>query len=147
MNTRGRRLLLLALGIVLVWYASVLVWSSRTEEDAVPLGNTPGWETIPSTAVAPTPINNNEIVVQRVECGSVFDGQALAESVPQIPFPRQYNREPCVLQHHDSRLIFVIDTVVVLGVIGGVATVMVRHRRRPHHDVPPGQDRLVGSSV
>jgi hypothetical protein len=135
MSDRARRLAVIVLLASVAWFAVVLLWATRGTEDAVPLGNQPGWESLPldpSTSVAPAPISAGPVVVRDVACGGVLDGEARSGTLPPLPFPQVYNREPCELQHSDGRLVFVFDSVVFAAVVGGAIAVLVRTARRPH---------------
>jgi len=148
-NPRARRLILLVLGVVLAWYVAVVIWAARPTTDAVPVGNIPSWQSLPvdpSTSVPPATIPAGGVVVRKIECGTVFDGDALTGTLPALPFPQQLNREPCDLQHSNGRLIFGLDTLVMVGVAGAGTALLIRSRRRHRRSVATDDQPLAAAA-
>ena len=122
MQGRGRRILLLAAGAVTVWYLVVLFsWAIRPLHDAIPVGVNP---------------RDGKPVSQEVSCNTLFAANAHDGALPTLPtrlplFGQQYvyNRSACTLVQRDARIVFALDTLGAIVVIGGLLYVA---QRRPH---------------
>ena len=138
MNTRARRIVVVVIGVALAWYAAVVAgWAARPLDDTVPVGNLPGWEQVlrAEGAPPPVPVAPGAVVTREVRCGSLFDGDRLDGPLPELPFPQAFNREPCELIRGDARLVFAIDTIVLVLILLGGVLLLLRLRGRP--DEPP----------
>ena len=119
----NRRLAMVAVP-VLVWYACVVVlWALQPLSDSVPVGfdNT-----------LKTPAN----VSVSVDCNTLFDSASRDSSPlrvlkpqPAGKAPLKFQREPCVVPHREARIVFALDTLLFIAVLGCVAWFAVRMRR------------------
>jgi hypothetical protein len=129
MSTTAKRLRLAA--VALFVYTAVLVtfWAARPLHDLVPVGI----DRTPTTAVPPQP---EQAISQSVKCNTLFASAPRPdESLPKLrPQPKgqpalAYQRDPCPRVHSEARLVFAIDTVVVLALAGLIAFRAARLRR------------------
>jgi hypothetical protein len=119
MQGRGRRILLLAAGGVAVWYLVVLFsWALRPLHDAIPVGVNP---------------RDGKPVSQEVSCNTLFAGHAHEGALPTLPtrlplYGQQYvyNRDACTLVQRDARIVFTLDTLGAIVVIGGLLYIALR---------------------
>jgi hypothetical protein len=119
MQGRGRRIILLAAGAVAVWYLVVLFsWAVRPLHDAIPVGLNP---------------RDGKPVSQDVACNTLFAGHAHDGALPLLPTrlplygqQYEYNREACTLVQRDARIVFGLDTLGMIVVIGGLLYVALR---------------------
>jgi hypothetical protein len=145
-NAKARRIVLIVLGAVVAWYVViVLAWATRPLDDTVPVGNLPAWEEVEPVpgADAPVPIGVNVVETETIRCNSLFDGDALDGALPELPFPQVFNREPCTLMRSNARLMFVVDTIVLVAALVGGTVLLLRARRRrepEHPDARPFAD-------
>jgi hypothetical protein len=106
----GRRFVVLGLGGVVAWYLCTLVfWAFQPPTDHVPVG-------IDYTR------NTPQIVSVPVECNTLFRSASRANSpLPTLTVqpdgkpPLAYAYDPCSRTHREARMLFAIDTAVVLG--------------------------------
>jgi hypothetical protein len=122
--TSGRRSVLIAAGAVTVWYVCTLIlWAFQPLTDAVPVG-------VDYTLKQPSPVSID------VECNTLFaraarEGSPLPalKAQPTDNPPLAYSRESCTQVHQQARILFFLDTtlVVVLLSVGG----WLAFRRRP----------------
>lgn len=119
MQGRGRRILLLAAGAVAVWYLVVLFsWAVRPLHDAIPVGVNP---------------RDGKPVSQEVACNTLFATYAHEGALPTLPTrlpiygqQYEYNRTACTLVQRDARVVFGLDTLGAIVVIGGLLYVALR---------------------
>ena len=120
----GRRFALLATCGVVVWYACVLsFWALRPLTDSIPVG----------VDYTLTPA---KFVSVSVKCQSVVDSASRGDSpLPQLTVqpkgspPLAFQREPCDLAHGQARLVLLLDTAAVAGVVIGFGWLTLRRRR------------------
>ena len=112
-----RRKLLIVAAAVTVWYLVVLfTWALQPLTDSVPVGAD----------------QNGVAASQTVECNTLF----AAEPRPPGNLPvltnlyYEYNRTACDAVQHDARIVFTLDTLVLVGVLGGVMYLTLRTRVR-----------------
>lgn len=118
MQGRGRRILFLVAAAVAVWYLIVIFsWAARPLNDAIPIGADPSGKPVSKT----------------VECNTLFSSAASAGTLPvlatKLPlFGDQYvyNRPACDLVQRDARIVFGLDTIGAIIVIGGLLFVALR---------------------
>lgn len=124
MSSIARRSLLMVAGVLLAWYLCVLfLWALRPLEDHIPIGVDPV---------------SHQAVSQTVTCNSLFAGsprpnEPLPTLRPLLPLTGQqfaYERTPCTLVQHDARLVFALNSLVLLAAAGGLVAVAIRLRRR-----------------
>jgi hypothetical protein len=114
----------LLLGVLAAWFAFVFVWALRPVSDAVPTGTV-----------------DNQHTTQTVSCSAPLSSEASVRgSLPPLPAGREYERQPCVEQHHQYRLLFWLDTAFVLlaacGVMLATRPRLTQHRAEPTDLVP-----------
>jgi hypothetical protein len=124
-----RRLIILALVAVGVWYVCTFVfWAIPKQHDAVPVG-------IDRT------LTNPRTVSQEVTCNDLFTSAArpdeplptLVEQPAGYP-PLSYQRTPCTTVHSQARTLFAINSVILAVVaVGGIVLLT---RRDPDHTLP-----------
>jgi hypothetical protein len=109
---------------VTVWFLIVLLlWAVRPLSGMVQAGI--DYSVEPSQAVS-----------VRVHCNSLFANEpGTGGSLPEFP-PQPDGRvalavpvEPCAYIHADARRAFVVDTIVLILVLGGVAAYLARSKR------------------
>ncbi len=118
MQGRGRRILFLVAGAVAVWYLIVIFsWAARPLNDAIPIGVSPA----------------GKPVSMAVDCNTLFSAAAHDGALPILPtklplFADQYvyNRAACELVQRDARIVFGLDTLGAIVVIGGLLFVAMR---------------------
>jgi len=106
-------------GAVAVWYLVVLFsWALRPLHDAIPVGINP---------------RDGKPVSQDVTCNTLFESPAHEGVLPILPtrlplFGQQYvyNRPACTLVQRDARIVFGLDTLGAIVVIGGLLYVALR---------------------
>ena len=109
----------MAAGAVAVWYLVVLFsWALRPLHDAIPVGVNP---------------RDGKPVSQEVSCNTLFAGNAHDGALPTLPtrlplFGQQYvyNRAACTLVQRDARIVFALDTLGAIVVIGGLLYIALR---------------------
>lgn len=107
-----------------VWYLCIVVfWAAKPMNDAVPVGidfslSTPAFVSVP------------------VQCQGVFDSASRDNSplptlnVQPIGKPKLvFNREPCVIVHHQARIVFAVDTALFAVVVLTFGWLTLRWRR------------------
>ena len=119
MSRRTRILLGVTLALV-AWFAVTVRWATQPLTDAVPVGKDA----------------NGVVVVEKVQCGTVFDNDALGgNQVPRVVTPPnikpdwELTRVPCALQHDQGRVLFGINVVVFLLGAAAIGVVATRTRR------------------
>ena len=124
MMTRRRRLLLMAVAALVAWFAMVTVtWAVRPLSDTMPVGRDP-----------------DGLVYRRTVCGTLFDSNPTAGvTVPEPTTPATldltkylpfgFPRPPCVLVHHEARVLYAIDTTAFW--LGLAALAFIARRTRP----------------
>ncbi|MCU1366954.1 MAG: hypothetical protein JWN39_2593 [Ilumatobacteraceae bacterium] len=136
MQGRGRRTLLLVAGAVAVWYLIVLFsWAIRPLHDAVPIGTDPA---------------TNQPVSQSVTCNTLFSGTThdgplptLRTILPLFNGQFEYNRPVCDLVQKDARIVFGLDTLGMLVVVGGLLFFALRTVPEPEPIAPPSKISVV----
>lgn len=124
MSRRTRLLLLVGLAVV-AWFALVVRWA------VLPLSDT---QTVGRNA-------KNLLAYQTTECGSLFDSSPTGGKVVLAPVTPPdvlavkpplaewtYARPPCELVHQQARVVFGIDIVAFVVLMGGLAFVAMRTR-------------------
>lgn len=119
MQGRGRRIVLLAAVGVAVWYLVVLFsWAVRPLHDAIPVGVNP---------------KDGKPVSQEVSCNKLFAADAHDGALPTLPTrlpiygqQYEYNRTACTLVQRDARIVFALDTLGAIVIIGGLLYVALR---------------------
>ena len=119
MQGRGRRIVLLAAVGVAVWYLVVLFsWAVRPLHDAIPVGVNP---------------KDGKPVSQEVSCNTLFAADAHDGALPTLPTrlpiygqQYEYNRTACTLVQRDARIVFALDTLGAIVIIGGLLYVALR---------------------
>jgi hypothetical protein len=109
----GRRIAFLAAAAAVVWYACVLIfWATQPLSDSVPVG-------VDYNPKQPV------FVSVSVSCNNVLDGAARDGSALPVLKPQPkgspslaYQRDPCAIVHSQARLVFALDTAVMLVVLG-----------------------------
>ncbi|MCU1359339.1 MAG: hypothetical protein JWN99_628 [Ilumatobacteraceae bacterium] len=107
-----------------MWFVIVLlIWAVPSQTDSVPVG-------VDQTLVPPQPVSID------VACNSLFDSAArpdtplpILTAQPKQNAPLAFQREPCVLPHDEARILFAIDTAVLIAGLGLLGAVAVRGRR------------------
>ncbi len=134
------KLLLSAVGVVLLYLLLAFGWAARPLHDSVPVGT--DWA--PTVLTPPKP---QQLVSQEVRCNSVFASSPRgSEPLPSLtPQPKgqpalDYQRPPCVLVQSNARTVFVIDTLFAIGVLALIGAVAMR--RRGADDEVDEPDRL-----
>lgn len=127
MSRRTR--ILLGVGVTLVaWFAFVTIrWAVQPLDDTMAVG-----------------LNaDKELVYRHVNCGSLFDGDALGgKAAPTLVTPAgvkpawAYPRSPCVLVHDQARILFGIDIATFALGVAALTAVVVRTRRPARPNVP-----------
>ena len=119
---RDRRPLLYVLIGAVVWIAVVLAWATRPQSDIVATGLDASQD--PSVQVS-----------TRVQCSTILTSRARPNTpLPTLtPQPKGspalfYRHSPCVRWHNQGRILLLLDSVVVVAIVGSVAAVS---RRRP----------------
>jgi hypothetical protein len=133
-----RRLVIVGVAAI-VWYACILVfWAMQTLSDSVPVG-------VDNTLKTPASVSVS------VECNTLFDSAPRDDSAlptlkvqPEGLPPLAFQREPCVYVQTQARIVFVFDTVLFLGVLGGLGWLVLRRRRIEEPRLGP-EPSLVGS--
>ena len=120
MSRRTR--ILIGVGVALVaWFAFVTIrWAMQPLDDTMVVG-----------------LNaNKEMVYRHVDCGSLFDSDALGgKAVPVLDTPEgvkppySFPRSPCVLVRDQARILFGIDVATFALGIAALTAVVVRTRR------------------
>lgn len=110
--------MLAALGVA-IWYLVVLFsWAVRPLHDAIPVGVNP---------------KDGKPVSQEVSCNTLFAADAHDGALPTLPTrlpiygqQYEYNRTACTLVQRDARIVFALDTLGALVIIGGLLYVALR---------------------
>ncbi len=125
MSRRTKILMWTSIALV-AWFAVTLRWATQPLSDSIPVGKDA----------------NGKVAVEKVECGTVFDSDALGGNpIPIVVTPPDVEqliaaktpgstewvlpREPCTLVHQQAQVLFGINVVVFLlgaAAIGFVAT-------------------------
>jgi hypothetical protein len=132
MQGRARRTLLLVAAGVAVWYLIVLFsWAIRPLEDAIPIGTNPA---------------TNQAVSKTVECNTLFAGNSHDGPLPTLPIilplfvgQYEYNRAACDLVQKDARIVFGLDTLGMIVVIGGLLFFALRTSPEPEPIIAPNR--------
>ena len=132
MQGRGRRTLLLVAGAVAVWYLVVLFsWAVRPLHDSVPIGLDPA---------------KGQPVSQSVTCNTLFASTTHDGALPTLrtilPLTSEqfaYNRPACALVQKDARIVFGLDTLGMLVVVGGLLYIALRTVPEPEPVIVPGR--------
>ena len=122
--TPGRRSVLIAAGGVTVWYVCTLIlWAFQPLTDAVPAG-------VDYTLKQPSPVSIE------VECNTLFaradrEGSPLPalNAQPSDKPPLAYSRQSCTQVHQQARILFFLDTTLVLFLFSVGAWLTLRRRR------------------
>lgn len=127
MSRRSR--ILLGVGVALVaWFAFVTIrWAVQPLDDTMAVG-----------------LNaKSEMVYRHVNCGSLFDSDALGgKAAPALETPEgvkpawAFPRSPCVLVRDQARILFGIDVATFALGIAALAAVVIRTRRPADQNVP-----------
>lgn len=129
MLRRTKVLLWVTLALV-GWFAVSLRWATQPLSDSIPVGKD----------------KDLKVVVQKVECGTVFDSDAMGGNpVPTIVTPPEIAalvaakdprwatwalpRAPCTLVHDQAQVLFGINVVVFLLGMAAIAAVAMRTRQ------------------
>ncbi len=120
MSRRTKILLWTSVALV-AWFAVTIRWATQPLSDSVPVGKDV----------------DSKVVVENVECGTVFDSDAMGGNpIPTVTTPPkitpewELTRQPCTLVHDQAKILFGINVVVFL--VGAAAIVVVATRtRRP----------------
>ncbi|MEI7755076.1 MAG: hypothetical protein WCJ32_11715 [Actinomycetota bacterium] len=115
MSKQARRYLILSGVAVIAWYLCVLfLWAAQPLSDSVPVG-------VSKETGAP--------VSQSVSCYTLFASTSRStEPLPLLGESLAYLRTPCTRVHTHARIVFAIDTLVLLGVLGLLVVVATRMR-------------------
>ncbi|MCX6522447.1 MAG: hypothetical protein NTZ21_17455 [Actinobacteria bacterium] len=145
MSRPAKRLGLIAIAILAYYVILVGVWASRPLEDSVPVG----LDWTPTVLVPP---KGQQLVSQRVDCNTLFSGDARPdEPLPALteqPKGRDalaFQREPCVLVHTDAQRNFAINTIAVVALLGGLGFVARRSKRDGEGDQVAAARTAVGA--
>lgn len=123
----NRRLYLAAAAVVVAYLALVVGWAARPMYDSVPVGT--DW-----SPTVLTPPKGQQLVSVEVTCASLFSGDTIGAPLPTLQqqpegrSPLTFERPPCELVLSDARNIFVLNTVVALGLLGGIGYMLWRRR-------------------
>ena len=146
MSTAAKSLSLIAVGVLVYFVLLVTLWAARPLEDYVFVGV--DWT--PTTEVPP---QSQKERWQRVECNTVFDSEPRSdEPLPALtpqPEGRQalaYPQDVCEHVHSNGRLMFVVDTVIVLVALAVIAVIALRLRSQ-QSPVAPVADAVDHSSL
>ena len=119
MARRTKVLLWVTLALV-AWFAVTLRWATQPLSDSVPVGKDA----------------DGKVVVQEVQCGTVFDSDAMGgQPIPIVVTPPtvapewELSREPCTLVHDQGQLLFGINIVFFLLGIAAIGAVASRTGR------------------
>ncbi|MCX6540456.1 MAG: hypothetical protein NTX77_02485 [Actinobacteria bacterium] len=117
MSNQARRYLILSGVAVIAWYLCVLfLWAAQPLSDSVPVG-------VSKETGAP--------VSQSVSCYTLFASTSRStEPLPLLGESLTYSRMPCTRVHTHARIVFAIDTLVLLAVLA--LLVVVAKRMRAH---------------
>lgn len=121
MARRTRILLYVSLGLV-AWFALTLRWATQPLSDAVPVGKDAF----------------GKVIVENVECGTVFDSAAMGgNAIPTVVTPPKIQPEwaltrvPCTLVHDQAQVLFVMNVVMFVLCLAAIGIVATRTRRPP----------------
>lgn len=117
-SKQARRYLILSGVAVIGWYLCVLfLWAAQPLSDSVPVG-------VSKETGAP--------VSQSVSCQTLFASTSRSiEPLPVLAESLAYLRMPCTRVHTHARIVFAVDTLVLLAVL---ALLVVVARRMLAHD-------------
>ena len=112
-SKQARRYLILSGVAVIAWYLCVLfLWAAQPLSDAVPVG-------VSKETGVP--------VSQSVSCYTLFASTSRStEPLPLLGESLAYLRTPCTRVHTHARIVFAIDTLVLLGVLALLVVVATR---------------------
>jgi hypothetical protein len=136
-----RRRLALVGAAAIVWYVCILAfWALQPLTDSVPVG-------VDNTLKTPANVSVS------VKCNTLFDSAPRVESPlptlkvqPEGSPPLAFQREPCVSVHTQARIVFALDSILFLAVLGGLGWLVLRRRRIEEPRVGP-EPSLVGSQA
>jgi hypothetical protein len=118
-----RRTALIVGGIAL-WFAAVLVfWAFRPMTDRVPT----------TLDKSQTP---NRTLVLKATCNAPAQAGARSKPAPALPPqptgepPVTFLREPCISLHREAHLLFIVDLIVMAGLVGGGVWFVRRSKQR-----------------
>ena len=115
---------MVAIVLLVVWFAAVLMWALQPVDDSVPTG-----------------IVNNQQTSQTVHCDSPVSGNDGPRGpIPSPPEGRAYERTPCTQVHAQYRTLFWIDSALAFVALALLFAV----RRRPA-DTPDAAAVVVSS--
>lgn len=120
----GRRIALIGVGASVVWFLCVLLlWALQPMTDSVPVG-------VDYTLKVP------KFVSVSVDCQGLFDsGPRDGSPLPALKVQPKgspalaFQRDPCVVVHHQARIVFLLDSAAFAGVMVGFGWLTLRQRR------------------
>jgi hypothetical protein len=111
-----RRALAVGLTLIFVWYmATVLFWATRPLSDRLDVGT--DYSQSPPT-----------VLTEHVSCLTLFDSEPrrIVRALPALPAQPEgkpalaYPRPPCVSVYHQARVLFGVDTALVVVATAGI---------------------------
>ncbi|MCB1001979.1 MAG: hypothetical protein KDB40_21985 [Acidimicrobiales bacterium] len=131
MSNSRKRLGYVVIGVVVYAVALTVFWAARPLVDDVPVGM--DW-----TPTVQDPPKAQRLVSQEVACSTLFAADARPDEPlpvlveqPEGRDPLDFQREPCELVQRDARILFGLNVVAVLALLGGAVAV---RRRLPRID-------------
>jgi hypothetical protein len=123
-TNQARRYLIGTAVVLIGWYLCVIfLWAVKPLSDSVPTG-----------VVKET----NTSVSQAVSCHSLFSSSARGTSaLPTVAEPLAYQRSACSLVHSDARVMFAIDTLLLVLALAALVVIAVRLSRDTDTSVVP----------
>lgn len=104
MSDARRRGLRVGSVTLLLWCVGLGWWATSTLTDNVPTGEVDGR----ATSV-------------EVECARPIDSETNgADALPVLEPPRQFEREPCIPQHRENRVLLFANAVLALILVAGL---------------------------
>ena len=114
-SKQASRYLTLSGVAVIAWYLCVVfLWAARPLSDSVPVG-------VSKATGAP--------VSQNVSCHTLFASASRStDPLPPLGESQRYLRTPCTRVHTHARIVFAIDTLVLIALLGLLIVVAIRLR-------------------
>ncbi len=114
-SKQARRYLIISGVAVVAWYLCVVfLWAAQPLSDSVPVG---------VNKATGVPVSQN------VSCRTLFASASRStEPLPPLGESQRYLRTPCTRVHTHARVVFAIDTLVFIALLGLLIVVAIRVR-------------------
>lgn len=114
-SNQARRYLIGTAAVLIGWYLCVIfLWAVKPLTDSVPVGIVK---------------DTNSTVSQEVKCTTLFSSAARSTApLPAVEKPLAYTRSACGVVHSQARIVFAVDTFVLLLLLGALIVIAVRLR-------------------